>query len=162
MTRTLALLDLDGVLANDNHRVQHALDKQWDKYFAKDAILQDGVWPQGKALHDTLRDDPDTEIQYLTGRREDLTSVSMLWLMISGFSRGKVRTRPFTAAGVPLANFKSDVIKQIKQERPGVLVVLYDDDPEVIKQVRKDHGFEAAVHCTWHIKKKALVKTAIA
>lgn len=160
MTKTLALLDLDGVLANDNHRVQHALDKQWAKYFDKDLILEDGVWPQGKALHDALRDDPDTEVQYLTGRREDLRAVSTLWLIINKFTRGQVRTRPFTAAGVPLANFKSDVITEIKQQRPGVLVVLYDDDPEVIKQVRKDHGFEAGVHCTWHIKKKALVKTA--
>jgi len=160
--KTIALLDLDGVLANDNHRVQYALNKQWDSYFDKDRIFQDGVWPQGKALHDALKADPDTEIQYLTGRREDLKAISSLWLMSNGFSKGVVRTRPFAASGVPLANFKSAVIKQIKERQPNVLVVLYDDDPEVIRVVQRDHGIESGVHCTWHIKKKALVKAATA
>jgi hypothetical protein len=160
VTRTLALLDLDGVLANDTHRVKHALHKEWEQYFDKDKILIDAVWPQGRALADQLLAAPDVEIAYMTGRREDLEAVSTLWLNTHQFPRGKVYTRPFSAAGIPLANFKSNLITSIKARRPDLNVVLYDDDPEVIKQVRKDHGFEAGVHCTWHIKQKALVRRA--
>lgn len=159
----ISLFDIDGVLANDNHRAPFAKEGQWNRYFQPSIVGVDPVWEQGRALvNERLMAGDD--VQYLTGRRGDLRDVTGRWLHQNGFPDGVLGMRPFPApyAKVPLANFKVDYIEKIREANPNVLVVLYDDDPEVVRLVRKTFGDEAAVHCTWHIKHKYLVKSALA
>lgn len=158
MTQRLALFDIDGVLANDTHRVEFALAREWDDYFRHDRVEADEVWPEGRDALDAEVARGDA-LAYLTGRREDLRTVTEKWLAEHNFPQAPLYMRPINVK-VPLANLKTDVISQILATGVYSSVVLYDDDPEVIRLVRETLGEDAGVHCTWHVKQKALVKEA--
>lgn len=160
----LALFDIDGVLADDRHRVHHALARHWFKYFDRSLVAADSAWPEGVAAVRDFEEQGWT-IGYLTGRREDLRDVTTKWLKRHGFPVGPLLMRPFTGSGIPLALFKLDRIEKLYSAdalRPDDQIILLDDDPEVIRVVGEKFGAGSVVHCTWHIKEKALIKTATA
>jgi hypothetical protein len=156
----LAIFDVDGVLANDEHRVQYALDKKWFEYFkpervAQDALLQDGF----NLLHDLV--DDGWHHEFLTGRRDTLRETTEEWMDGYKIASGRLGMRRATQT-MPLANFKAGYISRLLDSGNYRRVVLFDDDPEVVRHVQATFGAEHAVHCTWYIKKKALVKQAVA
>ena len=154
----LALFDIDGVLANDSHRVKYALDRQWFKYFDKKLMAADKLWPQGRALVDRYAAE-GWVIAYLTGRREDRRQVTEDWLDDNGLPCGRLVMRSFSDS-MPLANFKERYIRNVVARENYTDVVLFDDDPEVIRFVQEQVGPAHAIHCTWHVKEKPLVKLA--
>jgi hypothetical protein len=157
----LALFDIDGVLANDTHRVDYALNRDWFKYFDKNLMANDGVWEQGRELVEDKRAEGWT-IAYLTGRRDDRREVTEDWLMENDFPWGRVIMREWGYYNLRLAELKGKVMEKLVFSDRFEDVVLYDDDPEVIRVVQELVGVDHAVHCTWHIKQKALVRTATA
>lgn len=157
--RVLRLIDIDGVLADDRHREQFSINKQYFQYFDKVRMANDSVWPQGKALVEELLADPNNDVAYLTGRREDRRQVTEDWLDLHGFPVRRLVMRSF-AQNAPLALFKRDYIQERMTSGIWDLVVLYDDDPEVIRVVQTDIGPESGIHCTWHIKPQKMVKLA--
>ncbi len=156
----LALVDIDGVLANDSKRVQYALSRTWHEYFKPERMKADTVWPQGLKLINNLQN-AGWQIEYLTGRRDDRHVLTFDWLLANGYPWAALHTRPFSVSK-PLANLKTEFVGKALDSGRFRNVVLFDDDPEVIRRVQDDHGLEHGVHCTWHIKQKALVKTAVA
>lgn len=153
-----AHFDIDGVLANDKHRVGHALQKRWAEYFDPERLIQDGVWEEGR---ETLRAVLATgrPVVYNTGRREDLRDVTSRWLLKNGFPAGLLFMRPANVR-TPLPILKADLMERLQGVAGARSLVLYDDDPEVIKQVRARLGEESAIHCTWSVKEDALIKRA--
>lgn len=163
MTKKLALFDIDGVLADDRHRVHYALDRNWTKYFDKHLMFNDGVWPEGVTLVRGMVEDGWTP-GYLTGRREDLRWTTTAWLAVNDFPVGDdvlLLMRDFKR-GVPLANLKVGILQDLIDSGEWEEVLLFDDDPEVIRLVTEVLGPEYSRHCTWHIKETALVKKATA
>ena len=154
----IAFFDIDGVLADDTHRVEFALVKKWNDYFNIDRVKSDGTWDQGKAAVEQAEKDGWT-VAYLTGRREDLREVTAQWLSDQGFPDGALYMRPGSVR-IPLANLKADFLERVSKTVEDVQVVLYDDDPEVARLVSDRLGADAMMHCTWHVKQKALVKEA--
>lgn len=156
----IAFFDIDGVLANDTHRVPFALERNWIEYFDAKRMAADDVWPQGqeRVLDAALS---GYTIAYLTGRRQDRRVVTEDWLDSFGFPAGRLVMRSFQDT-MPLANFKERYIAKQVASGNYTDVVLFDDDPEVVRFVQEQVGFSAAIHCTWHIKKKAMVKLATA
>lgn len=155
----VALLDLDGVLADDRHRAEYALNKQWDEYFREDRMYADTVWPEGRALYERSIADGKA-VQFLTGRREDTRGVTQRWLDDQGF-HGSLNMRPL-GVKVPLSQLKSEFICNLLRDRTVTSVVLFDDDPEVIRVVTAQCGEGYAQHCTWYQKPKAMVREATA
>lgn len=160
----LALLDIDGVLANDTHRVDHALNLRWNSYFDPRAVGADDVWPQGKSLAHALEMDGWT-IAYLTGRRSDLRQVTEDWLDLFAFPMGRLIMRPnswsSTEKKLPLADFKLKEIRALFFAREDIdQLTLWDDDPEVVRVITDELGSDYVRHCTWHIKQKAIVTKA--
>lgn len=162
MDHTLYLLDIDGVLADDRHRVDFARNKQWSRYFDPRVVATDGLWREGWNLAWALYlQPPGTSLTYLTGRSEDLRATTRAWLSKMALPEGDLIMRPRYAPKTNrprLADFKVDIIRDLIVSRP---VVLYDDDPEVVRAVRAAFGDQAAVRCTWHVKEKFLVKEAV-
>lgn len=158
----LALLDIDGVLADDSHRVHYALDKQWKDYFEPFTVLGDTAFPIAKTFVRLLQEE-GYDIAYLTGRRGDLRQITETWLDINAFPVGRLIMRPFPEPPqkIVLANFKRDIISDLLRTLPQYDdVVLFDDDPEVIRFVGEQLGAEHVMLCDWHVKEKALVKLA--
>lgn len=156
----LALFDIDGVLANDTHRVHHALAWRWTEYFKPETVAADPVWEQGRAAI-AAEQEAGACIAYLTGRREDLRPVTAQWLEEKMFPNGVLFMRPMNVHK-PLAILKAEIIGSLIDSGQYVSVVLYDDDPEVVRVARSRFGEDVAVHCTWHVKQKALIRKATA
>lgn len=158
--RSLALIDIDGVLANDSHRVHFALQRRYFEYFDKDRMGADAVLQPGLDLVKRLVAE-GREIQYLTGRREDRRAVTTAWLIRKGFPIEPLNMRR-VGETMRLAEFKKKRIADIIASNEYDEVTLWDDDPEVIRVVQEAFGDEFGIHCTWYVKHKAMVKKATA
>lgn len=146
--------DLDGVICDDRHRVAYAQCRDWGQYFGK--MTQDVPWRQGRDLYEGAIV-TGWDIAYLTGRREDTRQWTVDWLQRHGFDHTLPLVMRPEGQRMPLANLKALVVEETLRFVPEV--ILYDDDPEVIKAVNQVAGAHA-VHCTWHKKEKSLIKKA--
>ncbi len=161
----LALLDIDGLVANDSHRVDHAINRRWSQYFDPKTVAQDTVWPQGQQLAERLVSEGWT-IAYLTGRRAVLRATTEAWLDEHGFPIGRLIMREtawnLDTQSKPLAVFKVETMQKLLTRDDIEELTLFDDDPEVIRHVQDEIGFIYAVGCYWNTKPKALIKKATA
>ena len=109
--KKLVLFDIDGVLADDTHRVQYALDKQWTDYF--DLIRDDTPLEEGIELAQSYANRPDVEVQYLTGRRIDLYEITQNWLYKYRLPNPeRITMRGFAHRDI-LARFKGAEVKHV-------------------------------------------------
>lgn len=144
----LALLDLDGVIFDERHRTHFALDRNWMRYFSLAHL--DGVFPQGRHLYER-HVEAGFHIAYLTTRREDMRKVTEERLAHFGFATGPLIMRPF-ADQRPAATVKASIVRDIADSGAWDDVCLYDDDPNIIQEVKRLVGCEAGSLCTWYRK----------
>jgi hypothetical protein len=154
----LALIDVDGVIADDRHRHQFAIDKNYAEYFDADRMAADGVWVESVFLIESLVDDGYT-IAYLTGRREDRRQVTEDWMDRNGFPTGRLIMRTFDYT-MRLAEFKAMHIENLLGYYESV--TLFDDDPEVVNHIQTTVGDNRAVFCGWNVKPTEMIKKAVA
>jgi hypothetical protein len=138
----LAVLDIDGVLADVRHRLPHVhrRPKDWDAFFAAapdDAPLTEGL---KRASELAARGD----IIYLTGRPERCRLDTETWLAGHGFPSAIVLMRPDTDRR-PARLFKLDEVNRLATSATIDLVV--DDDALVIDTLRSA-GFPVE-HAEW-------------
>lgn len=134
-SRSLAVLDIDGVVADARHRLHliQGKPRRWDEFFAAagdDPPLADGV-----ALVRELAD--DHEIRWLTGRPERNRRLTATWLAAQGLPTEPLLMRPDRDFR-PARLTKRDQLRTLRGEREIGIVV--DDDPEVIELLAAD-GF---------------------
>ena len=135
---TIAVYDIDGVVADVRHRLHH-LDrrpKDWGGFFrtaAKDSPLPEGIAmvTASAAAHD---------IVWLTGRPDWMRSLTRDWLAKHGLPTGELLMRKrhdFRPAKV----MKVSVLESLKSRG---LISFVDDDPDVI-DAATSAGFPAAL-----------------
>lgn len=156
--KKLVLFDIDGVLADDSHRLHYALNKQWSDYFRM--IWYDSPLEEGIARVRYWQDRPDVEIQYLTGRRIDLYETTKNWLTAQGLPNPeRITMRGFAHRDI-LAKYKVGVIKNALEGGYFQSVLLYEDDPAVVELVNSTFGEGTAVLTTWYVKNSEMIKSA--
>jgi hypothetical protein len=130
--RPLALIDLDGVVADVRHRLHHLQGrrKNWPAFFG--AAKDDDVHPEGVAVVETLS--RDHEIVYLTGRPEHLRADTERWLAAHGLDGHRLVMRP-EGDRRPAAVVKVELLRELSAGREVGVVV--DDDPVVLDAVRR-------------------------
>lgn len=131
----LAVLDIDGVLADVRHRLHHIgrPPKDWERFFtaaADDPPLADGAELARELSH-------RYEVLYLTGRPQRTRGLTERWLSEHDLPAGTLLMRP-DADHRPARMFKRECLRALRETRDVVVVV--DDDPEVIRHLRED-GF---------------------
>ena len=123
----LAVIDLDGVLADVRHRL-HFLEsspKDWAGFFA--GIPDDPVLIEGRAVVDQLAG--DHELVYLTGRPETTRGDTEAWLERHGLPSAKlIMRRPRDRR--PARITKPALLRDLTADGRRVAVVV-DDDPQV-------------------------------
>ncbi len=127
----LAVIDLDGVIADVRHRLHHlkAKPKDWDAFFA--AARHDEAHPEGLAIVETLS--KDHEIVFLTGRPEHLRKETIAWLDRHDLGGHRLVMRP-RGDRRPAAVVKLELLEDFaRRQRIGIVV---DDDPAVLDAVR--------------------------
>ena len=130
--RPLAIIDLDGVVADVRHRLHHLRGrrKDWDAFFA--AASADTVHPEGAAIVTTLA--ADHEIVFLTGRPSHLGPATARWLVEQGLGDHRVVMRP-PGDRRPAAVVKLELLRELAAGREVGIVV--DDDPDVLAAMRR-------------------------
>lgn len=125
--RPLAVVDIDGVLADVRHRLHHLQrrPKDWRRFFA--AARDDHAHPEGLAVVERLRE--DHEVLLLTGRPEHLRAATAEWLARHGLGDLRLVMRP-GGDRRPAARVKVEQLAALAAGRTVGIVV--DDDPQVI------------------------------
>ncbi len=140
---TIAVLDVDGVLADVRHRLHHVerSPKNWDAFFA--AMVDDAPLEQGIS---TARDlaAAGHRIVYLTGRNESYRAVTQAWLTLHGLPEGRLVMRG-NADRRPARQFKPAALRRLAEG--STIVTVVDDDDAVVDVLRRD-GWPV-VHATW-------------
>jgi hypothetical protein len=147
----LAVIDLDGVVADVRHRLHHvaARPKDWRSFFA--AAPQDPLLEEGARVVRALAEVHD--IVYLSGRPEVCRGDTLAWLAEHALPEGPVRLRP-RHDHRPSRFFKVDALHALAAEQP--VAVLVDDDPLVCEAVRAA-GFDV-LPATWMGQQPELVE----
>ena len=128
----VAVLDLDGVLADTRHRLHHlAGRKDWDAFFA--AAPDDPVHPEGRAVVDDLLA-RGLGIVYLSGRPERTRADTLAWLRRHGLPDGELLLRP-DGDRRPARLVKLAALRRLSRRVRPVLLV--DDDPQVLDAVSR-------------------------
>jgi hypothetical protein len=124
--RPLAVIDIDGVLADVRHRLHHLQQrpKDWDAFFA--AAADDPPLAEGLAVVRKLESEHD--VVYLTGRPERLRAVTERWLASHALPRGELLMRKHSDRR-PARMTKPRLLEQLARRRPVAVVV--DDDAAV-------------------------------
>lgn len=129
--RALAVIDVDGVLADVRHRLRH-LDrrpKDWDAFF--DAAPDDPPLAEGVDAARRLAE--VCEVVYLSGRPERCRADTVAWFERHGVPSGELVLRPrrdFRAS----KDYKVEVLRRLSERAP--VAVLVDDDPAVLAAAR--------------------------
>ena len=124
--RPLAVIDLDGVVADVRHRLPfiRGTPRDWDRFFA--GIDDDPPLPEGLAVVHQLAADHD--LVYLTGRPERTRAATQAWLDRHGLPRADVIMRAERDRR-PARVVKPQLLERLSRGRRVAVVV--DDDPEV-------------------------------
>jgi phosphoglycolate phosphatase-like HAD superfamily hydrolase len=128
----LAIIDLDGVVADVRHRLHHleVRPKDWDAFFA--AAGDDDAHPEGLAIVETLG--KDHEIVFLTGRPAHLRGATLEWLDRHRLGGHRLIMRSERDRR-PASVVKLELLVDLARERPIGVVV--DDDPGVLDAARR-------------------------
>lgn len=129
--RPLAVVDIDGVLADVRHRLEHVTGrpKDWGAFFAAapdDPVLERGL--------DTVRRLAEVcEVVYLSGRPEHCRKDTLDWFAKHGVPHGVLLLRP-PGDFRPARIMKVEALDRLSERAP--VTVLVDDDPLVCEQAR--------------------------
>jgi phosphoglycolate phosphatase-like HAD superfamily hydrolase len=131
--RPLAIVDLDGVLADVRHRLRHVdgRHKDWDAFFA--GIPDDPPLAEGVAVLERLL--ADHEVILLTGRPERTRAATERWLSAQGLPRLRVIMRR-EGDRRPARQVKRQLVRRLAAGR--TLGAVVDDDPEVCAALEAD------------------------
>ena len=134
--RMLAVVDIDGVLADVRHRLHHVAHppKDWDAFFA--AAPDDPVLEQGRETVTRLAQVFD--VVYLSGRPERCREDTVTWLRDQAMPDGPVLLRP-QGDRRPARLVKVETLDRLSVDRS--IAVLVDDDPLVLDAAR-DAGYD--------------------
>jgi hypothetical protein len=134
-SRPLAVIDIDGVVADTRHRLHliQGKPRRWDEFFA--AAAEDPPLAEGVALVRELATDHD--VLWLTGRPERNRRLTATWLAAQGLPAEPLLMRPDRDFR-PGRLTKRDELRTLRGKRDIGIVV--DDDPDVIEMLAAD-GF---------------------
>lgn len=145
MTRPLAIIDIDGVVADVRHRL-HYLEqrpKNWKRFFA-DAEL-DEPHPEGLAVVARLA--VDHELIFLTGRPANLEHATQRWLNANGLGGHQLVMRPPNDRR-PAAVVKRELLTRLAEGRDVGIVV---DDDELVIETMRSAGYPT-FHADWETR----------
>ena len=138
----VAVVDIDGVLADVRHRLHHLnrSPKDWDGFFG--AALEDPPLAEGLRVVRELA--AVCEIVYLSGRPERCRSDTLTWFDRHGVPAGELVLRP-PHDRRPARLFKVEALDRLAEHRR--VSVLVDDDALVCTAARRA-GYDV-LPATW-------------
>jgi hypothetical protein len=133
--RPVAVVDVDGVVADVRHRLHfiEVAPKDWEGFFS--ASSQDTALPEGIALVLALRHEHD--IVWITGRPERTREETERWLAKHGLPVDHLHMRRDDDRR-PARQAKREIVRDLATRHRIALIV--DDDPAVVREL-SDAGY---------------------
>jgi hypothetical protein len=133
--RPVAVVDVDGVVADVRHRVRHLerRPRDWDAFFA--AAGEDPPLTQGVERVQALAADHD--IIWLTGRPEHLRATTLDWFARHDLPSGRLIMRRGNDRR-PAKIVKRAELRRLAAGRRDAVAVVIDDDPAVVTALAAD------------------------
>jgi hypothetical protein len=130
--RPLAIVDIDGVVADVRHRLKYVerQPKDWKRFFA--AAVDDEPHVEGVAVVERLV--ADHEVVFLTGRPEHLRADTIAWLEQHDLGGHRLVMRR-EGDRRPSARAKVGMLRELADGRRVAIVI--DDDTEVIADMKR-------------------------
>lgn len=126
MPQTIAVIDIDGVVADVRHRLHYLRGpKRWNGFFA--GAADDPLLDVGAALVNDLAREHD--IVWLSGRPESLRAVTQRWLDAHLLPAGELLLR---AAGDFRPAVQTKLERMHELARHATVAAVVDDDPDVV------------------------------
>lgn len=147
----LALFDMDGTLSDDRHRRPLYIPGQYSDYWKRENMLADPVFPEATRIMADLRGQ-GWSIGILCARSESHNiGVTKEWLANNNIGYDYMWLKPESSQGSLPPDFKADIMGQLVNQYTHIFtkVVLFDNDPAVVRRINEDFGGEHVVHCTW-------------
>jgi len=148
----VALWDMDGTLSDDRHRRHLYVPGTYSEYWNRDRMMADPVFMQGKTHFDQLKSE-GWLVGILTARSEKHNAdVTEDWLEQNGFEPDFVWLKGEADASKSPPQFKRETLQRLTRGINTALytdVVLYDNDPLVVAEVKHWLGDSHVVHCGW-------------
>ncbi len=140
---SVAVFDIDGVLADVRHRLHHvaARPKDWDAFFG--AAPDDPPLPEGLGAVATA-ERAGHVVVYLTGRPERCRAATLAWLAAQGLPRGELFMRDDSDRR-PARITKVATLRRLSRRHR--IEAFVDDDAAVVEAVRAA-GFPV-LHALW-------------
>ena len=126
----IAVVDIDGVLADATHRQHHVerRPKDWDAFFA--AVGEDPLLVEGRRRLIELSQ--DHEVVLLSGRPERTRADTLAWLDQHGMPVSRLVLRA-DADHRAAPDLKADLIRGIGA--PDEIAVVLDDDESIVERL---------------------------
>lgn len=124
---TIAVIDIDGVVADVRHRLHHIEGKRRDWESFHGAADSDPVLVAGRELATSLAE--EHEVVWLSGRPEWLRERTEAWLARNDLPPGRLVLRSDRDRR-PAKVFKLAALRSLA--RTGRLAAVVDDDPDVV------------------------------
>lgn len=150
-SRVVAVIDIDGVLADVRHRLHHleTRPKDWQGFF--DAAPEDPVLSAGLEVARRLAEVSD--LVYLSGRPEHCRRDTENWFARHGLPPGQIVLRS-PGDRRPARLVKVEALDAIAATRQ--VVVLVDDDPDVCDAAMKA-GYDV-LPADWMERSETLIR----
>jgi phosphoglycolate phosphatase-like HAD superfamily hydrolase len=131
--RTLAVFDIDGVLADVRHRLHHlqARPQRWEAFFT--AADRDPLLTEGASRLRAAQTEHD--VVYLTGRPERNRRLTRDWLARHGLPTGPLHMR-LDRDHRPARWVKRETLRDLSGTR--TIASVLDDDPAVVALLEAD------------------------
>ena len=138
--RDVLMLDIDGVLADNLHRLDFARIKMWNVFYRDEMVLKDAKITAGLNLAWSLA--PSCDIFFVTGRSDVCRDATIEWLRRAGFSDNGVKYIELymrkNGDHSKSAEAKLPMIREIISKYPeGTNFYFVDDSPVNILTAKK-------------------------
>lgn len=127
--------DIDGVLADNTHRLGQMKKKNYKRFYSAKAVSKDTLIEAGVEMVRVIGRGMCNRVVLVTGRNECCREATLEWLTKNDVWYDQIVFRPKNDWR-PSPTFKKEKVAQYMQFVPvGTKAIFIDDDPENVKAV---------------------------
>lgn len=137
--RKVILCDVDGVLANINHRLHYAKEKNYDEFYSKENMMLDSEFYTGVSILQALQQLPEVEeTRLVAGRPKRTSETTSAWLMEHTIIADDVMMRKdgdYRPSDIVKKELVEATIENDKNNNDDFTYIFIDDDPTNVRAV---------------------------
>lgn len=154
----IAVIDIDGTVANNDHRAHHVdrkegddRPKDWEAFLQPHLVAKDTVVEGARKAIDHMKQ-LGWRFIFLTGRREELRKTTDAWIkehLEIDLTEDQLIMRPVGNMMKP-TEYKGQQLQTLKSENPGASFVFFDDDKFMWK-IYAEYGLVLQAPECWNV-----------